>query len=344
MSSKHRQVRWGLIGASDIAQTRMLPAIKSLGGVAQIVVSGSLQRAEEFGARNGVARASAVLADAWRDDVDCVYISSKNELHFEQTMAALESGKHVLVEKPMALTGQDGQSMVDLAAAKGLQLAVNHHLPGTVLHRQARELVAGGAIGTVYSARIQHTFLLSERLRGWRLIGSEPGAGVILDITGHDASVLNPLLGTPERVTALPVRQRDWGSGSNQALDAAMTVIEYRGVEGQQILAQTHDSFTIPFHHTSLEVYGSDGSLAVADAMEQDSEGIIAVHDESGHRIINVRAHKDPYGEVVAGFVAAVYNAALPTVSADQGLLALKVALAAQKSAETGVTVSVNGA
>jgi 1,5-anhydro-D-fructose reductase (1,5-anhydro-D-mannitol-forming) len=341
MPSTHRRVRWGLIGASDIAQTRVLPAVVSIGGDVRVVVSGSLQRARDFAVRNDIPQFSDVLSDAWRDDVDCVYISSKNELHFDQTIAALGAGKHVLVEKPMALTAEHAQAMVDLADSLGLQLAVNHHLPGTVLHRQVRELVNEGVIGQVYSARIQHTFLLSERLRGWRLVGSEPGAGVILDITGHDASVLNPLLGTPEHVSALAVRQRDWGSSSDQALDAAMTVIQYRGAQGQQILAQTHDSFTIPFHHTSLEVYGSDGSLAVADAMEQDSEGIIALQDEKGHRILNVRAKIDPYTAVVAGFTDAVAGAGMPTVTGREGLAALKVALAAQQAAVSGTSVHV---
>jgi 1,5-anhydro-D-fructose reductase (1,5-anhydro-D-mannitol-forming) len=106
-------------------------------------------------------------------------------------------------------------------------------------------------------------------------------------------------------------------------------------------LAQTHDSFTIPFHHTSLEVYGSDGSLAVADAMEQDSEGIIALQDEKGHRILNVRAKIDPYTAVVAGFTDAVAGAGIPTVTGREGLAALKVALAAQQAAVSGTSVHV---
>jgi predicted dehydrogenase len=82
-------------------------------------------------------------------DVDAVYISSRNDQHAAHAMAAARAGKHILVEKPMALTLADARTIVAAADEAGVQLAVNHHLPGSPLHATARQLVADDRIGTL---------------------------------------------------------------------------------------------------------------------------------------------------------------------------------------------------
>jgi len=100
-------VRWGLIGGSDIAATRMIPAMRQLGQPISAVTSSSLARAEVFAAANDIPAAARDVDDLLgRDDVDAVYISSVNQLHGPHTMAASAAGKHVkhvLCEKPVAL-------------------------------------------------------------------------------------------------------------------------------------------------------------------------------------------------------------------------------------------------
>jgi 1,5-anhydro-D-fructose reductase (1,5-anhydro-D-mannitol-forming) len=212
--------------------------------------------------------------------IDAVYVSSRNDQHAEQAIAAAEAGKHILLEKPMALTMADAQAIADAAARHSVKLAVNHHLPGGPLHSTVRRLVTEGRIGTLYSARINHAVLLPQGSRKWRL-STAAGAGVPLDITVHDASVLNPLFGTdPLRVTALGVSQAPWNS--HRTIDSVMTTIEYAAGEGAPKLAQTHDAFAVPFPGTSMEVHGETGAIAVHDAMTPTTAGTVSLHHADG--------------------------------------------------------------
>ncbi|MET1086533.1 MAG: Gfo/Idh/MocA family oxidoreductase [Arthrobacter sp.] len=333
-------LKWGLIGASDIAATRVIGAIRSSGGTVTGVFSGSSARAEDFAAIHGLGRATSNLEELLAWEVDAVYISSTNDKHFEQATRALRAGKHVLCEKPLALDADEAEAMVQLAEDTGLVLGANHHLPGSPLHAKVRELVNDGVIGTVLSAKVAHAVLLPERLRGWRLGQGTPGSGVILDITCHDASVLNPLLGTPVAVTALAVQQAAWNTGGQE--DAAMTVIQYENNGQAPVLAQTHDSFTVGFAQTSLEVHGTDGTIQIIDAMTQDTKGQIVLTTGSGARSVEVDCSEDLYVIGLRAFTAAVEGTGTPTATGRDGLMALKVALAAQESATSGRTVHIN--
>ena len=159
------KLRWGLIGASDIAETRMVPAMRRLGHDVVAVASASVDRATAFANRNGI-RASGLVADVVaRDDIDAVYVSSTNEHHRAQTELAAAAGKHVLCEKPLALSVEDGRAMVEACERAGVTLATNHHLPGAGTHRTIRSLVAGGAVGRVLAVRVFHAVMLPERLQ-----------------------------------------------------------------------------------------------------------------------------------------------------------------------------------
>jgi 1,5-anhydro-D-fructose reductase (1,5-anhydro-D-mannitol-forming) len=158
----------GLVGAGNIAMTRMLPAFTALG----IGVRGLYDnepRRFRYWADSGVEGQTTDLDQLLAGDIDAVYISTRNDQHLAEAVEAADAGKHILVEKPMALSVADAQSMINAANRNGVALAVNHHLPGSPLHASARRLIAEGRIGTLYSARINHAVLLPDHLRGWRL-------------------------------------------------------------------------------------------------------------------------------------------------------------------------------
>ncbi len=333
-----RSLRWGLVGASDIAATRVIPAMRALGDEVVGVMSGSAEHGQRYATRHAVPFATTAL-DALldRDDVDAVYVSSTNDKHHAQTMAALGAGKHVLCEKPMALSLADAAEMVGAAGRAGLVLAVNHHLPGAGTHRTVQRLVRDGAIGTPLAVRVAHAVLLPERLRGWRL-GNAPGSGVILDITCHDASVIDAVLGLPAlSVTAAAASQGHWGPGGP---DAAMTTIRY----GEDVLAQTHDAFTVGFAPTRFEVLGTDGAVTATEVMTQDPVGEVRLRDAAGEREVPVADRRDLYEILLGAFRAATRGEGRPTVDGIAGTRALAVALAAQEAAETGRAVPVQAA
>lgn len=338
-SAPARPLTIGLVGASNIAMTRMLPAFAALG----IRVGGLYDnepRRFSYWIDSGIDDHTTDLDQLLSSGIDAVYISTRNDQHRADALAAAEAGKHILVEKPMALSVSDAQAMIDSADRNGVVLAVNHHLPGSPLHATARRLVAEGRIGTLHSARINHAVLLPEHLRGWRL-SSIPGAGVVLDITVHDASVLNPLFGTqPLRVTALGVSQGAWNTA--RSTDSVMTIIEYAaGDDGVPRLAQTHDAFTDPYPGTSLEIHGETGAIVVGDAMTQDISGTITLHTDDGRHPVDIDGNDDLYRIIVRSFLSAVHRNGRPTASGADGLSALQVALAVKESLLTGRTVEI---
>ncbi len=203
-------VRWGLIGASTIGREWMAPAISAQPD-SEVVAwrVRMLARAGAFAAELGIPKVHATVDDLLADpDIDAVYISSTNEWHEPQVLAAAAAGKHVLCEKPLALTLEGARAMVEACRAAGVVMGTNHHLRNAAAHRAMRELVADGAIGQPLAARVFHAVYLPAHLQGWRIERPESGGGVILDITVHDADTLRFVLDDEvDEVTAMTANQ-----------------------------------------------------------------------------------------------------------------------------------------
>src|SRR5262245_42584489 len=122
-------VRWGLIGASTIARQFMIAAIRAQpDGEVAAVMSSNHERATDYAWENCSAAAFSTLDELLGSGVDAVYISTTNDLHLEQALAAARAGKHVLCEKPLALTSSDARKMVAAGKTAGIVLGTNHHL------------------------------------------------------------------------------------------------------------------------------------------------------------------------------------------------------------------------
>ncbi len=333
-----RSLRWGLIGASDIAATRVLPAIRRGGDSVAFVYSSTPAWAAEYAADHRIAEATADPARAceW-PGVDAVYISGTNEKHAPQTIAAAAAGKHVLCEKPLALTVADGREMLRAADRHGVVLAVNHHLPGADTHRTIQRLVSSGALGTPLAMRIGVPVMIPERLRGWRL-NDPTGGGVILDITVHDLSVAQAILGTTAtEASAIAVRQGEWATaGDGGPPDAVMATLRFGDVP-----VQVHDAFTVAHCPSSVEVIGTEASVRGVDIMSQDPIGTLWRTVGGVTEEIPVPDRRDLYDITLNGFRSAVAGTGEPTVTAAEGLSALAGALAVAQAAATGRNISV---
>ena len=144
--------RWGLIGASTIAREWVIGAIRATGGEVVSVMSSDAARGEAYAREMGIGRSTTALDTlVGSSDIDAVYISTTNELHRDQAIAAARAGKHVLCEKPLALTLADAQQMAEAASAAGVVMGTNHHLRNAASHRAMRNAIAEGSIGRVLS-------------------------------------------------------------------------------------------------------------------------------------------------------------------------------------------------
>ncbi|MCY4632529.1 MAG: Gfo/Idh/MocA family oxidoreductase [bacterium] len=338
--SSSRPLRWGLIGASNIAARWVLPAIRAGGDFAEFVYSSTEAWAAEYAKANEIAHSTDDFARAceW-PEVDAVFVSGVNERHAPQTIALAAAGKHVLCEKPMALTVTDGRAMVDAAERHGVVLAINHHLPGADTIRTIQRLVSSGSLGVPLAVRLSFTIMISERRPAWRL--HDPiGGGAILDLTTHSISVAQAILGTTAtEATAIAVRQGPWATpGDGGPPDAVMAALLFGDVP-----VQTHDAYTVEHCPTTVEVIGTEASLIAPGVLAQEPGGTIWHVVGSEMTEIEAPDRRDLYEIVTDGVRAAIAGTGRPTVTAAEGLSALAGALAVAESAKTGRTVTVAG-
>lgn len=176
-------VRWGVLGCASIFERRMMPAFRAAEGAEVVgIASRTLDRANDCAAKHGIPRAfgsyAALLADP---EIEVVYIPLPNHLHAEWTLRALEAGKHVLCDKPAALSYGDARRMAEAARAAGRRLAEGFMYRHHPQHARIAEIVAGGEIGTPAHFRGTFTFPGGARHReGFRF--QPEGGGAFLDV------------------------------------------------------------------------------------------------------------------------------------------------------------------
>lgn len=328
-------VRWGLIGASTIAREWVIGAIRANGGELASVLSSNAERGSAYAAENGIARVAATLGEIVNDPaIDAVYISTTNELHRDQAIAAARAGKHVLCEKPLALSLDDARSMIAEARKAGVVLATNHHLRNAASHRVMRAAIAEGRIGRPLAARVFHAVYLPPHLQGWRLERPDAGGGVILDITVHDADTLRFVLNDdPVEVTAF---SQSAGMGQSGLEDGVMGVMRFKS----GLIAQFHDAFTAKFAETGFEVHGTEGSLIARNVMTQRPVGSVVLRNAEGERELPLD-QQDLYSRAIANFHAAIAGKGKPSATGEDGLWSLATGLAVVKSAASGAAVKI---
>jgi 1,5-anhydro-D-fructose reductase (1,5-anhydro-D-mannitol-forming) len=323
-------MRWGFIGASHIAE-RVIPSLRKIAGQELVAVcSRSAERAAEFAAAQGLpAHHTDLAAMLAAHRLDAVYISSTNEQHAAQTLAALDAGCHVMCEKPIAMNAADAARMVRRAREARRVLGTNHHLRAQDSHRQIRERIAAGAIGRVHAVQVSHAVHLPPHLQGWRLDAPGAGGGVMLDILVHDADLLRYLLQREPQAIHSSAQRNGMARGALE--DGAMNVIEFDG----GTLAMTHESFVAAHALTRLHVLGTEGSLYAEGSLTQAGTARLWQRDAQGERELPV-APVDLYEVGFAAFVRACAGDGAPLADGADGACSMAVALAGLASAAEG--------
>ncbi len=329
-------LNWGLVGASTIAREHMIGALRSVPhGQVSWLVSGDATRAAAVAGEFGIGQSTDDLARMLADPgVDAVYISSTNEKHHGQALAAIAAGKHVLCEKPLALTVAEAVTMVEAAAHAGVVFGTNHHLRCAGSHRAIRGLIASGRIGQVLSVRVHHAVFLPPHLQGWRINDPAAGGGVIPDITVHDADTVRFLL-SDEPVSV--VAQAGVSGMGHGVEDSVMSV--WTMASGAMVMA--HESFTHRFAGTGIEVHGTLGSVLATGVMTQRPVGEIQLVTAAGREAVPFSAD-DLYATAVGEFAGAVNDGGRPAADGQDGVRSLAIACAVRDAAESGTRVSLD--
>ncbi|MBK8454393.1 MAG: Gfo/Idh/MocA family oxidoreductase [Thiofilum sp.] len=327
---------FGLIGASNIAQAHMIAAIRSQPDCEVVsVYSSHPERGFEYAKTNQIPHSANTLEDLLSNPaVQAVYISTTNELHYEQTLAAAKAGKHILCEKPLAMTLDQARRMIKVCQQHNVVLATNHHLRNAASHRTMRRLISEGAIGQPIAARVFHAVYLPEHLQGWRLTNPNAGAGVVLDITVHDVDTLRFVLNAePVEVTSLT---QHFGMGSGVIEDGAMAIFRF----DNGVIAQTHEGFTTKYASNGFEVHGTEGSLIAKRVMQQAPMGEVMLRNAEGEQFIPLQ-HENLYEVGMRRFMGAVNGKDTPAATGEDGFASLAAALACLDSANSRQTVAI---
>lgn len=283
-----KKIRWGLLSTANINR-RVIPAIQqSERGELTAVASRSQESAANYADHWQIPQTFASYeAMLHSDAVDVVYISLPNHLHAEWTIAALRAGKHVLCEKPFALTLAEVDQMIAVAEETGLVLAeafMYRHHPQMKL---AGEMVRNGRLGEITLVRATFNFQMGSR-DNIRLV-SEYGGGALWDVGVYPLSFAQYMMGgLPESVSGV---QLLGPSGVDELFSGQLT---YSGSR----VAQISCAFMTPYH-TMAEVIGTKGRLHISRPFTAVDESEMIFYPAGGdHEFVDFTEEHLYLGEV----------------------------------------------
>jgi 1,5-anhydro-D-fructose reductase (1,5-anhydro-D-mannitol-forming) len=211
-----------LLGTGAHAAGRIAPALAACEGCVLHGVAGSTPaRAEAFAAPlPGVVRYPSYTAMLADKAIEAVFICTPNDQHRAQTEQAASAGKHVLVEKPMALTAQDCQAMIDACARAGVRLGVGFQQRHHPVHQELRRLITTGSLGEIVLLRAEwHTAY--GPWRNWRADRSRAGSDILAAVGVHVFDLLCWLAG-PEVTEVASIVDIAADTGQDQTLAASL--------------------------------------------------------------------------------------------------------------------------
>jgi len=202
------EVKWLLVGPGDIARKRVAPALAGAANsrLCGVVYNTRRREAEELAAKHGATEVYGSLEEALESSgANAVYVATPVGLHAPQAVAAMESGRDVLIEKPLGLSAADCRPILAAAERTGRTAACAYYRRCCPRYRHAAEMLRGGAFGCVVLVRMDCFGWFDPQPddpKRWRVERAKSGGGPIADVGSHMFDVLIGLLGTPVRVWA----------------------------------------------------------------------------------------------------------------------------------------------
>ena len=333
-----KQLRIALVGVGAAAQINHIPALKKLDGVERVALCArdpeKAQRvAQKFGVANAYNRFEDLLAD---DNVDAVDITTPNFLHAPMASAALEAGKHVLCERPLARSADEAAGMLKAAkkADRTLMCAVQHRFRADA--QLLRKFVDKGDLGEIFQAKAgwlrQRTEWDSDE---WRRGKRESGGGVVLDLGFQMLDLSLWVLGAPEVVSVTASVHR---SGKGEVEDSAIAFLRLRS--GATLTLELTWGLLMEKDFAYLNLFGSGGAALLNP---------FRVHKGMHGTLVNVtptletsrNQYRQSMEDQLQHFADSVRSGRKPMGSADEILPVMQLMDAIYRSAEAGKEVKL---
>ena len=255
-----RKIKWGVMGTADIFERDTARGMQLAENCELTAVAGRrLEKAEDFKKRYGFKRAYGSYDELLNDpEIEVVYIPLPNSMHCEWTIKALEHGKHVLCEKPLAPTAEEAEEMFRTAEENHVFLMEAFAYQHSPYIREIKELIDSGAVGKL--RYVESSFITSDHEPENIRMRKETLGGCMYDLGVYPASLVQRIIGEkPEKVCAL-------STFSDRGIDIFTTaVLEYAdGLKAHIDCGMVLETGKSPSIHR-FQVHGSRGSIVSDD-------------------------------------------------------------------------------
>ncbi|MCL2783109.1 MAG: Gfo/Idh/MocA family oxidoreductase [Propionibacteriaceae bacterium] len=344
-----KELSVGIIGCGKISQVRHIPEYLAN---PYVRVAGCFDLAKTR-AESVAASSGGTAYDSWQDlvaspDIDAVSVCTANASHAEIAVAALEAGKDVLLEKPMATTMQDCQLIADTARATGRLLMLDHNQRFNKAHQLARDLYQSGAIGELIGFRTTfghggpEVWSVDPGPGTWFFDPAKTTLGVVGDLGVHKTDLLHFLSG--ERVVEVEAKL-----ATLEKVDASGTPIP---LDDNAIAIYTLSNGAVGTMTASWCFHGEEDNSTVL----YGRQGMIAIYVDPEHQVVVTKPDAQPQrydvepiqtndnqtaSGVIDAFVDAIRLGLPSPVPADEALATMRAVFACQQSSRIGGAVQV---
>lgn len=331
----HRSLRWGVIGSAGIAVRSVIPGIReSARGDVVAIASRDLAKAQETANKLDIPQAYGSYEELLADPgIDAVYIPLPNHLHKEWTIRAAEAGKHVLCEKPIALTAAEAEQMAEACRAAGVHLEEAFMYRHHPRYAMIRDILESGEIGELRGIHGTFTFNSAGSASNVRF-HRDMGGGALYDIGVYPISAARLVLGRePEAATV----QAMFSPKHDNVDMMASGLLEFPGT-----IALTFDCAMWAAYRNTLEILGTDGRIEVPSAFvsPQDAGSNFFVIGKNGKREVEVPV-VNQYALQADNFARIVLDGAASQFGADDAVANMRALDACLTSANTRTRVTI---
>ena len=325
----NKVLNWGLLSTARINRALIPPLRVSKRNQLVAVASRTQQSADAYTREWKIPRAYGSYEDLLADsEIDVIYNSLPNRLHAEWTIKAVEAGKHVLCEKPLAMSVDEVDAVQSVARKHGRVVAeafMYRHHPQTL---KVQELVKNGSVGNVKLIRGSFSFMLSRE--GDVRLDPALGGGSIWDVGCYPISYARTVVG------AKPRQVFGWQVTGPTGID--LTFVGQMRFD-PDIYAQFDSSFAVPFR-AFMEIVGSEGMLNIPHPFKPESDDKIYLTRDDKTETIKIKGQELYLGEV-EDMADAILLGREPRISLEDSRANVAVISALLESARIGKPVEV---
>ncbi len=343
-----KKLKMGLIGVGGIAQGRHIPTFLKLSEQVSIEAISDVNEevARSVSQQLNISKVYSDFRDMLQE-VDAVTICTPNKFHAEITIAALEAGVHVLCEKPMAMTTDECQAMIEAADKSGKVLSIAYHYRFMKESQAAKRVIVENEIGEPIVARAKA--LRRRKVPGWGVFTNKElqGGGSLIDYGCHFLDLSLWLLGNPEvvevtgttynQLSKMPNQVNTWGTFNHETFDVDDHVTAYiKFANGASMLFETSWSANIKSDEESVSISGETGGIDLFPFQINQSKHGMLLNSEANY----LPGEEDPGLPQAQNFINSCLGLEELVVKPSEALQVSKIIDAIYKSSETGQSIN----